>query len=112
VFSGPVTVADLEAIFGAGGPLANDPLGNNPWNDYAPQLDALGLLYGAGGPSGPCGYWPSDPNGTQTLTGHYVDGQTWPYTSAPGYSPWLWVAVYSQANAFISGRFLPAPSAL
>jgi hypothetical protein len=109
VFSGPVAPSDLTAIFGAGGPLVNDIFGNNPWNDFAPQLDALGLLYGAGGPSGPCGYYPSDPNGTQTLTGNYVDGQTWPYTSAPGYSPWLWVAFWAQNDCFISGRFLPAP---
>ena len=109
VFSGPVTSADLVAIFGAGGPLVPAVSGNNPWNDYAVALDALGLLYGAGGPGGACGYYPSDPSGTQTLTGNYVDGQTWPYCSAPGYSPWLWVAFWCTADAFVAGRFLPAP---
>jgi hypothetical protein len=110
VFSGPVTAADLLAIFGSAGPLVADVDGNNPWNDFAVQLDNRGLLYGAGGPSGACGFYPSDPNGTQTLTGQYVDGQTWPYCSAPGYSPWLWVALWSTAESFITGRFLPAPN--
>jgi hypothetical protein len=110
VFSGPVTPADLLAIFGSAGPLVDDSLGNNPWNDFAVQLDALGLLYGAGGPDGACGFYPSDPSGTQTLTGKYVDGQTWPYCSAPGYSPWLWVALWATDDCFIAGRFLPAPN--
>lgn len=113
VFSGPVTPADLAAIFtlSGGSPLQNDiATGNNPWNDFANDLDALGLLYAAGGPGGPCGFYPSDPNGTQTLTGQYVDGQTWPYFSSPGYAPWLWVALWAQSSCFISGRFLPAPT--
>lgn len=110
VFSGPVAPSDLAAIFGPGGPLLADALGNNPWNDFAVALDALGLLYGAGGPDGACGFYPSDPSGTQTLTGQYVDGQTWPYCSAPGYSPWLWVAFWAQDDCFITGRFLPAPA--
>jgi hypothetical protein len=110
VFSGPVAPADLLGIFGSAGPLVADALGNNPWNDFAVQLDAKGLLYGAGGPSGACGYYPSDPSGTQTLTGDYVDGQTWPYCSAPSYSPWLWVAFWVTTECFIAGRFLPAPS--
>jgi DNA-binding beta-propeller fold protein YncE len=113
VFSGPVTPSDMEAVFtlSGGSPLNNSIAGgNNPWNEFATFLDALGLLYGAGGPGGACGFWPSDPNGTQTLSGRYVDAQTWPYSSAPGYSPWLWVAFYAQNDCFVSGRFLPAPS--
>lgn len=110
VFSGPVTPVNLLSIFGGTGPLVNDVAGNNPWNDFAVALDNLGLLYAAGGPDGPCGYWPSDPNGTQTLTGEYVDGQTWPYAPAPGYAPWLWVAFWAPNDCRISGRFLPAPA--
>jgi hypothetical protein len=64
------------------------------------------MLYGAGGPNGACGYWPSDPNGTQTLTGHYIDQATWPYASAPGYVPWVWVAVWAATNCTVSGRFM------
>ena len=117
VFSGPIAASTLAGIFGPAGPLVADASGNNPWNDFAvtgangqPGLDSWGLLYGAGGPGGPCGYYPSDPNGTQTLSGVYVDGQTWPYCSAPGYSPWLWVAVWVTANCTIAGQFLPAPT--
>jgi hypothetical protein len=112
VFSGPVAPSDLSAIFGASGPLINDGSGQNPWNSNAPALDALGMLYAAGGPSAACGFYPSDPSGTQTLTGEYVDGTAWSYFSAPGYSPWLWVAFFARDACFISGRFLPAPSVL
>lgn len=51
----------------------------------------------------------------QTLTGRYFDG--WPYNSAPGYSPYLWLAFYldpdvdpaSASEAYISGRMYAAP---
>lgn len=114
VFSGPVTGADIVNA-GMGAPLTEDSSGNNPWNTNAVALDALGLLYGAGGPDGSggttkaCGYWPSDPNGTATLTGRYVDGQTWPFASAPGYTPWLWVAFWANNACAIAGQFMQAP---
>jgi len=117
VFSGPVTASNIQAAMGPLGPLEVDPLGNNPWNDYAytganggPGLYNYGLLYGAGGLDGACGYYPSDPTAAiQTLTGRYVDGQTWPFASAPGYAPWLWVAFWATAATTISGQMLPAP---
>jgi hypothetical protein len=113
VFSAPVTPSQLAGAIGPNGPLTADAAGNNPWNDFAKVgyngadgLDSLGMLYGAGGPNGACGYWPSDPNGTQTLTGHYIDQSTWPYASAPGYVPWVWVAVWAATDCTVSGRFM------
>jgi hypothetical protein len=111
-FSGPVTPVNLLGIFGGAGPLVNDGAGNNPWNTNAVALNNLGMLYGAGGPTGPCGYWPSDPSGTQTLTGQYIDASTWPFAPAPGYAPWLWVAFWATDTCSISGRFLPAPPSI
>lgn len=116
VFSGPVSPSDVANAIGPQGPLLNDPAGNNPWNDYTTTganggqgLASLGLLYAAGGPQAPCGYYPSDPNGTQVLTGDYLDSQTWPYAPAPGNVPWMWVAFYATEECTISGRFLVAP---
>ena len=123
VFSGPITPAQLLATFTDLGPLFPAPTGNNPWNQYAlfgadgtaaSGLDALGLLYGAGGPGfgSACGFYPSDPNGIPVLSGRYFDGSSWPYNSAPGYSPWLWVAFWidpiTGSDATISGVMLPA----
>ena len=111
VFSGPVTPASVAAAFDYQSPLVGTiASGANPWNYYQPALAALGLLYGAGGPSGACGYYPSDPSGVQVLSGEYVDGATWTYAPAPGFVPWLWVAFWAGSTCDVSGRFLVAPA--
>jgi hypothetical protein len=108
VFSAEVDASTLQSLIPT--PQTDDVSGNSPWNDYAVQLDNLGMLYAAGGPDAMCGYYPNDPStGTPTVTGKYIDGSTWSYFSAPGSSPWLWVALWATADAFINGNFLVAP---
>jgi len=111
VFAGPVTPSQLAGLFGVLGPLQPAQItvggliivGANPWSGYAlqgnnngPGLNALGLLYAAGGPGSgsACGFFPSTPSGQAILTGRYLDASSWTYNSAPGYAPWLWVAFY------------------
>jgi hypothetical protein len=110
VFSGPVTANQLMYILPA--PDTNDAFGNNPWNGAAPTLDTWGLLFASGGPGAMNGYYPNDPSVVgATVTGKMIDGSTWTYFSAPGYSPWLWVAFWGSADCFINGNFLVAPPA-
>jgi hypothetical protein len=111
VFSGPVDPGALYSVLPA--PDSNNPVtGNNPWNDAAQTLDAWGLLYASGGPGNMLGYYPNDGSVQgATVTGKMVDGSTWTYFSAPGYSPWLWVAFWASADMFVNGNFLVAPPA-
>ena len=147
VFAGPVTANVLELT--VGNPLLPGDVTNtaginitgSPWSVYALKgknggqgLNALGLLYAAGGP-GPgsaCGFFPSTPGASQPiLTGLYLDGSSWTYNSAPGKAPWLWVAFYlwkvyaglmqplgnghptkigvAASRATVSGRLMAAP---
>ena len=120
VFSGPITPSQLAACFGLLGPMQPAQItvggtliaGANPWNGYALKgndggrgLNSYGLLYAAGGPGSgnACGFFPSTPSGQPILTGRYLDGSSWTYNSAPGYSPWLWVAFYLTILSFGAG---------
>jgi len=104
-FDRPITAAQLLNIMG--NPLT---AADNPWSQYADELDAAGLLMGWGWAKQPAGYWPgefTDPDGATTapVTGRLVDDASWDYASTQ--APWLWVAFIASGGCWVEGRFWP-----
>ncbi len=108
VFTQPVTHAQLEGVFSGTSPLVFDLA--NPWETFADELAALGLVMAWGWGRQPLGYWPlsyATPDGTSAapVTGRYVDDAAWEYVSSR--SPWLWVATIADRGCLLEGHFWP-----
>lgn len=107
VFDRPITAAKLLNL--VGNPLDVETTPDNPWQEYADDLDAAGLLMSWGWNMQPAGYYPlqySDPSDDESappVTGRMVDDASWDYSSTQ--PPWLWVAMIAEGSCFIEGRF-------
>ena len=108
-FGDAVTPADLIAHVGAN-PLAQRTDGYGPFDWAADNLTTLGFVEALGGPGQACGYSPgyeTSPHtgGSTVLTGKLDSTGSWTYQSAK--PPWLWLAIYTVASCYISGRIYP-----
>lgn len=106
VFSKPVTAARLLSLIG--NPLTAE---NNPWSEYADELDEAGLIMSWGWANQPAGYYPQEyanpdeDEDAAPVTGRMLDDASWEYgTEQP---PWLWVAEIASGSCYIEGRFWP-----
>lgn len=112
VFGEKVTPAWLRSNIGD--PFAVDGDGNSIWltnGQQAKLYTQRTLLYAAGTPEEPCGYWPkrhTNDDGDTTaapVTGIHVDDGGFPYRCYG--DPLLWVAVYPLDDATVkSGRIM------
>lgn len=87
-----------------GDPSTTEGRANWQDEDVLDQLDRENiLLYVAGEPDDPCGYWPhkKSENGADFITGKWQDDSGFEYRTGP--SNVLWVAVWPEANAKIPG---------
>jgi peptidoglycan hydrolase-like protein with peptidoglycan-binding domain len=110
IFDSPVTANNITALTGMGTPVTALSDGTNPVDHNQDPLNALGLIYAAGGPGAQIGFYPNnDPgDGSSTnLTGMFEDGGSIDF--GPTGHTWLWVAIWTSTSCKVGGRIFPGP---
>jgi peptidoglycan hydrolase-like protein with peptidoglycan-binding domain len=110
IFDGPVTANGIARLTGMSTPITSLGDGTLPVDHNQDALNAMGLIYAAGGPGNAIGFYPNnDPgDGSSTnLTGMFEDGGSIQFGPTGRY--WLWVAVWTSTSCKVGGRLFPGP---
>lgn len=114
IFTQEVTSEDMRRL--VGNPLARRTDNYEPFSKNARELEDKGLVYAAGGPGQPAGYWPGQKAGWDgkttghPVTGDFRDDAGFSFDTADGTPPYIYVAEYTSRSCYIEGRLLVAPS--
>ena len=112
IFESSVTANAITNLDGLSTPITALGDGTNPVDHNQDALNAMGLIYAAGGPGNAIGFYPNnDPgDGSSTnLTGMFEDGASVDFGPSGRY--WLWVAIWTSTSCKVGGRIFPgAPS--
>lgn len=99
VFDRKITANELAAL---GNPTDTEDY----WKNFP---EDRGLIISWGQKDQMCGYYPGGESEEDPLTGRFVDTGSWNFwTEQP---PWIYIAIWAEERAFISGRIYPGADA-